>query len=245
MYARYVHNSLVKTQEALVPLEELNKKIKASMRQLKKVRVRLKNELGIKVCEKAEREWIENTRIILNLENGTGWVDGGREVASYMSSPVTAPKAHNAPRPEEMVVNTDSGSLGEIADPLDQRKLGCTELLLPKAEDDDDDLPPVSHEMHSHPDMATDLPPVLESGSLDESFIERTDAGGFSQTSVETLRHVSNPTPPLPPPLRHPLQQDSDELEVTEVPLQTKKTSQPKKISRPKEDINDSGDLFD
>ncbi|MTI13070.1 hypothetical protein [Sansalvadorimonas verongulae] len=143
MYTRYVHNSIVHTQRALTPLKELNKKIKASTGRLKKLRGKLKKELGIKVLAKAEKEWIENTRIILTLQDGTGWVNGGRQAVSYIPDAALKQKQTHGLKPDALIVDTDSDTMKKILDSDEvMRTRPADQSFEPQGDDDNFFTPP-------------------------------------------------------------------------------------------------------
>lgn len=107
-YADYIYNSLIKTRDSIGGIKDLRKTLKLSTKRLKTARNRLKKEAGIHIDLKAEKKWIENTRITLTLKNGVGIVDGGRQPSSYIPERLLHKKQNNGLKPDGLFVKTDS-----------------------------------------------------------------------------------------------------------------------------------------
>ncbi|WP_281646270.1 hypothetical protein [Parendozoicomonas sp. Alg238-R29] len=122
LYTDYVYSSVANARKDLKPVKELKQRVKTSEKQLEKVNKKLTKEYGMAINGKAEKKWIQNTRILLILENGTGRVEGGRQRSSYIPEEATHQKQPHHLKPDALVVHTDADSFGELPDPTGQRK---------------------------------------------------------------------------------------------------------------------------
>ena len=187
-YADYVYSSLINTRDSIGGIKDLKKMLKLSTKRLKIARNRLKKEAGIQIDQKAEKKWIENTRITLTLKNGVGTVDGGRQASSYIPERLLHRKQTSSLKPDGLFVKTDSDPAESAAPSSPRRSLYTRRTRDYDADESGSDSRPVG--LSSMFRLGRTSHPITPSEAPSE---DDEEVSGFSFNSGTTV--VSAPAP--------------------------------------------------